>query len=118
MSGFKASEEVEELSYDFNPFAAEKGVIPEPTSDQIDAYRQSLVGGLRDLGVDPQKLQAGVSLDEFSNLMEKSKDFEDATLAATAELTGLSLDVLKSLPYRVQQAFLGWMMGLFFSPEG
>jgi hypothetical protein len=45
MPGFKAQGVVEALDYDFNPYVAEKGTIPEPTDRQIAEF----LSGMREV---------------------------------------------------------------------
>lgn len=118
MAGFKAAEQVEELAYDFNPHSKVSGVIPEPTSKQVEAYRRKIADAIKDSGLDPDALMNGVlTLADMDGLLEKSAKAEAAIVEATADLTGIANDSLKALPYRVQYAFLGWIMGQFLSPE-
>lgn len=116
MSGFIATEQVEALTYDFNPHVAAAGTIPEPTADQIERYRSVIVGAFKEMGLSGVDLKA-LDLSQMDSLMEKSKVIEAAILAATADLTGISEEHLSALPFRVSRAFLGWIMGQFFSPE-
>lgn len=120
--GFKASEAVEELTYDFRPHNEEHGKIPEPTSDQVRAYQTSVFDGIKASGLDPTMLTGGgsgnFSLDDLDNLLEQTAGLEDTMRTATAGLTQISDDVLAALPYRISRSFLGWIMGLFFDPEG
>ena len=114
--GFKATEAVEELTYDFNPHAKASGTIPEPTSKQIEDYRDAIVTAVKASGIDPSGGER-ITLDQMDELMEKSAEVESALLDATADLTGIAHDTLRALPYRLKAAFMGWIMGQFFSPE-
>lgn len=117
MSGFKANA-IEALTYDFRPYAKVEGEVPEPSADDIDKYRTALVGAIKALGLDPEVLTTGkVNLGILDGLLEKSADLEDAMLNATAELTKVDRVTLDALPYRVSRAFMGYVMGAFFSPE-
>lgn len=116
--GFVATEAVEALTYDFRPFSQEHGEIPEPSSKQIDKYRETIVGSLREAGLDPEVLKSGkMSLDLLDDLMGKAKAVEEDMVVATADLTGIAPNTLRELPYRPKAAFLGWIMGQFFAPE-
>lgn len=116
--GFKATEAVEELTYDFTPHSPTKGTIPEPTSKQIEDYRDALVSAFKSTGLNPEDIQGGrVTFDRLDELMERMKPLEEAMLNATADLTGIAHSTLRELPYRVKAAFMGWIMGQFFSPE-
>lgn len=121
--GFKATEEVEELSYDFNPHFAAKGVIPEPTTDAVEAYRRVIFDSIKDVASDMLDLDPETDVDKVDwttkvdEVFAKSKEVEDSATLATAELTGLDPDMLFALPYRVRVAFMGWIMGVFLNPE-
>lgn len=119
--GFKATEAVEELTYDFNPHANISGTIPEPSSKQIDRFREQVFGAMKDTGLTPDSLgeegQKSLTFEDIDNLLEKSSEVERGLIAATAEVTGIDPGVLDSLPYRIKAAFLGWIMGEFLNPE-
>lgn len=114
--GFKAKDQVEELTYDFNPHSKDKGTIPEPTSDQIDTYRHALVAAFQSVGLKPG--EQNIELDQMDDLLNKDSEVEKAMVAATADLTGIDSATLDTLPFRIKRAFLGWIMGQFFNPEG
>ena len=116
MAGFIASEEVEALTYDFNPYAPVSGTVPEPTSDQIEAYRNAIVASFKGLGITSTDMTK-VDLSQMDSLLAKMPEMEAALVGATSALTGIPADVLGALPYRVSRAFMGWIMGVFFSPE-
>lgn len=117
--GFKATEEVEELSYDFRPYSDENGVIGEPSTDQVKTYRESVFAAVEGSGLDPAELATGtVDFDKLGELSGKAGALEEVMLSCTADLTGLPLVSLQALPYRLSRAFMGWIMGQFFNPEG
>lgn len=115
--GFVAAEQVEELTYDFRPHEPVHGTIAEPPSKAVDDYRNAVFGALRDSGLDPEIMKAGVPLDQIDTLLKQTDAIEQTMLEATAALTGIDATVLGRLPYRVKSAFLGWVMGQFFNPE-
>lgn len=126
MAGFKAADEVEKLDFDFAPFSKVKGTVPEPTTDQIVAFRQALATAYEELGLNPEMLKAAVSgegdvdlLQHFGELMGKTSELEDKVKVAVAELCGgiPTLAEIEALPYRPRAAFLGWITGVFFNPE-
>lgn len=115
---FKAAEAVEALDYDFNPYVDRKGTIPEPTTQQIERFRDAVFGVFRDSGINPESITTGkVSLELMGDLMEKAKHVEDAVVSAVADLTGIADHDINALPYRLKAAFTGWIMGQFFHPE-
>lgn len=116
--GFVASEQVEELTYDFNPYKDHKGKIPEPTSKQVDTFRKAIMATVEGLGLSPEQIASGkIDFTEVGNLMEKAGVVEGETVDAVADLTGIPHSVLRSLPYRVQAAFTGYIVGVFLNPE-
>lgn len=118
--GFKARDVVQQISYDFNPYANEKGAIEEPSTDQVVEYRNAIGEAIKELGLDPEDFTSGgatLGIDKFAEVLESAGSLEATMLEATAELTGLDLDMLQGLPYRVSRAFAGYIMGAFFSPE-
>lgn len=131
MSGFKASEAVERLDYDFTDLqvsdpaqqeilAGAKGTIPEPSQQQLDGYFEAMRTLLSDLGVDladagsPQQLMAA-----FAKLPEGALErMNEGMVQAVADLCGgqPSRDQIAALPPRVRQAFVGWLSGQFANP--
>lgn len=119
--GFVATEAIEALDYDFTPHVDAKGTIPEPSADAVETFRNHVMGAVRSSGLDPDMLASGrmqVSLDMMDDLLAKADGVEEEMLVATADLTGIDAAVLRRLPFRVRAAFMGWIMGQFFSPEG
>lgn len=117
--GFVASEQVKELTYDFNPHAQVTGTIPEPSSSSIAAYRKAVFSAVSSSGLSELADKSVESLDlaKLDGLLEKSEEVEKAMVNATADLTGIANSVLHGLPYRVKRAFLGWVAGEFLNPE-
>lgn len=118
---FTAGDEVEDLAYDFTkyiPGAAATGEIPEPSSKQIARFFSKMAQTARDMmdtsTFDPDNpaelLHALDSLDEA-----QFTKMNDGMVAAYAHLCGNtpSEATLKKLPWRVQQAFFGWVQGHF-----
>ena len=119
--GFKATEAVEELTYDFTPHitgSAAQGKIPEPSSKQIEQFRNAIVGSVKEAGLDPTALTSGkFSFEQMDDLLAKADSVEKATVAAVADITGIAHSTLDALPFRVKAAFLGWITGEFLNPE-
>lgn len=114
MGKFNAEEEVEDLTYDFGKFGGGSGEIPEPTSDQVEDYRRAFYDSIKGIEFDDE---GNIKTDDLDALLVKNKEAEGLIVEATAMLTGVTAEVLWSLPYRVRQAFLGWIMGVFLHPE-
>ena len=119
--GFKAEDTIEPLDYDFRPHAEVSGTIPEPSSKQVNNFREKVVAALTQSGLDPEMISSGkVKLDnlaQLGELMKKSADIEDQVVVEVANLTGIATATLKALPFRIKTAFVGWVMGIFFNPE-
>lgn len=123
MAGFVASEVVDELTYDFKPFGPE-GKILEPSATQIQNFRTSLAAMFEDMV--PEGLGEDAERDA-EKLQKLIRDFigRDQTemwqkmLHAIADVCSddPSFDVLDKLPYRHQQAFIGWISGVFLLPQ-
>lgn len=129
-NSFDATEEVPELTYNLGEMDRDgvktliKGVIPEPSRIQIKAYRKAL-SELIKLAV-PKDLPKDIETDPAAmlTLMADYMDKDDTELVekmnhAMADLctNRPSFDEIDSRPYRVQQAFLGWLTGVFLRPE-
>jgi len=119
MAKFNLAEAVDQLEYDFRTPAnpdGEYGIIPEPTSDQIAAFRTVLaatfpttIGPTGEAVVDIKALAAKVqTADEGSAL-------EDLLYQAVTDLCSghPSNEAIRGLPFRGQRAFVGWIVGTF-----
>jgi hypothetical protein len=116
--GFKASEEVEELTYDFSPFSDAHGTIPEPTTRQVEQFRSALMGSVETLGLTPEQLSSGtIDFALVGELVQKANAVEQSMVDAVADVTGIANAVLNALPYRPKAAFCGWIVGVFLRPE-
>lgn len=120
MAKFDVGVEVDELSYDFEKFVpGAKGIIPEPSTDQLTNFRRTI---LESIPV-TEGSDGKVGID-FDALKERVKDdggeaLEASLFQAIADLCSEqpSAEQMKALPYRGQQAFIGWIMGTFLRPE-
>ena len=116
--GFKATEAVEELTYDFHPHVKVAGTIPEPSSKQIEDFRERLISSVKATGLNPEALHSGnVSMEQVDELLDKADGIEEEMLSAVADLTGIAHDTLRALPHRIKSAFMGWVVGQFLNPE-
>lgn len=128
-SSFNLNDELGELRVNFQPYADVDVVMPEPTYDQIEAFRASYLASLDDLGVDDEDLDTedGVAVTKaISDAVSKraateaaQREFMDRIYSALVEFCGnvFTLDQFNKLPYRGQRIFLGWVMGQFFRGE-
>jgi hypothetical protein len=120
MANFVLADQVSELAYDFKPYAG-SGIVPEPSSMQIQAFRQALASMMTDLPVESGPQGATVELvKKISDyLSADTSELTEKILHAAADVcsNSPSFDDLQALPYRAQQAFLGWLTGVFLVPE-
>jgi hypothetical protein len=118
MSKFVLNDEVDELTYDFAPYAG-SGSIPEPSSTQLADFRRALL----ELLAESQTASEGDSVPLVQQmqtyLAQDMTQMEEKLLHAVAALCSdsPSFDELNALPYRPAQAFLGWVAGTFIRPE-
>lgn len=128
-SSFVSSEEVEELSYDFTDHGGGVGVIPEPSDEQIRQFRvlmanwiDAATGGespedderpdAEDMPIRDQLILLGKTM-----RADDSEQTHSIITGIAAVCSGSpSYEEIKALPYRVQQKFLGWVVGTFLSP--
>lgn len=137
MAGFVSGEAVKPLDYDFSAHGGPTGVVPEPSSEAMNRF-------LHDIGTITQKMLdkrgEGDLVDQsnpasviaaMAQMDEKeAKAADGAMLDAVARLCGArcvkgrwqggspTRAELGALPARVGQAFVGWIMGELFRPEG
>jgi hypothetical protein len=134
MSGFDAAEIVPEddLAFDFTKYDGPEGTIPEPTRELLDAYWERMRDDAETAGLDRDKILeaerlGGVQTPEgrvaiveayASADPEKLKEMPHHRIAAVAELCqgAPSKDQIEALPYRVQEAFVAWLMEKFSRP--
>jgi hypothetical protein len=108
MTGFKASEAVPELAYDFRPFVEAHGVVPEPSQPAMKQFSKAM-----------NAVYGGRTIEEVAKLpYEEQEALGDATKPLVADLCNghPSLDELENLPFRPLNAFVGWLMGSFQNP--
>jgi hypothetical protein len=126
MAGFKATEAVSALTYDFRGFAVADedaaellkeahGTTPEPSVEQ---FRRLQAAQRELLGLQPGASQeevnaslAGMSVDEMREMDEEMLDIvADVTSGAP------SRDELAALPFRIRQRYYGFLFGELDSP--
>lgn len=132
--GFDAAEAVAPLDYDFSAYTngdgkpLSKGTIAEPSREQLDAFWQGRRQVLADAGIDLAELEGFDPLDpdsraalakKFASIPdEKRKAMAPAQLKhVSAVCSGTpSEKEIEALPGRVQDAFIGWLMGMLSNP--
>jgi hypothetical protein len=120
MPNFVLRENVDELAYDFSPFAG-KGVVPEPSAAQIQNFRVALSQLVTEMAPDQTETEDGTELlrrvTEY--LGRDTTEINDKLLHTLADVCSdqPSFDELEGLPYRAQQAFMGFITGTFLVPK-
>jgi hypothetical protein len=124
MAAFNAGTVVEALDWTFEPFVSAKGVIREPTDEQIAAYLTAVKALGQEIrekvpdapeGSDPADLMAALDnldLDSVAALTGKMA----ATVSALCS-GDPSTDTILALPPRRRTMFYGWLQAEVMSPE-
>jgi hypothetical protein len=124
MAKFDAATVVESLDWTFEPFVAARGVIREPTDEQIAQY-------LKDVKAIGQEVREKVpDAPDGSNPADLMAALEDLDLDSVAALTGKmagiiaalcsgdpSKETILALPPRRRTMFYGWLQAEVMSPE-
>lgn len=129
MTTFDAATAVEQMEYDFSKYVEgddASGIIPEPTTDQMEAYftgAKAIAKKVKGLQADAKGLQekadsGEISDDEMEQVLSSMDSVSiKAVQGEMADLIGAlcsnspSAETLMRLPYRVLQAFFGWVQG-------
>lgn len=124
MAKFNAADALEPLEYDFQPYVAAKGTVPEPTDEQVADFYGNMgkqlevaLGAERVAGVDlTDPMQVGRLF--MSLTVEDHRRMYDANLDLHSAVCGgqPSRDELAALPFRLRQAFYGMVQG-WLRPE-
>jgi hypothetical protein len=125
MAEFVLADEVEELKFNFEPYGP-KGDIPEPSAHQIQNFRTAIAEMLSEMLPDT----VVENLDKTENVAELrrvllatiGKDQTETQQKALHAIAAVcsdspSFDILDVLPWRHQQAFSGWISGVFLLPQ-
>lgn len=128
MAKFDAGTAVEALEWDFSAYGGDKGVIPEPSTAQVNGFfkaTKNLVKEVRRLSrdqeapkpdLDPDKL-TDEDLDMLTDQIEATGKIAEEYQAKTRELLAElcsdqpTADQLAVLPQRVLAAFSTWLIG-------
>jgi hypothetical protein len=118
--GFNAEKVVDPLDYDLTAVGGPKGRVPEPSDKVVFALQEDLRSGLTAQGIDISDLtDMGRIAKQITALEpEQQTQYLESQLAAVARFCGGSptLEQLQELPYRIRNAFVGWLVGEF-NPE-
>lgn len=114
---FKASEKVEPLDYDLEPYGP-KGTVPEPSSKEIEKFQRDVFEIFKGSGIDIAALQRGeIDLEQVDGLLKTASDLNVMLVVAVADITKIPYSTLDELPYRFKTAFVGWVIGEFLNPQ-
>lgn len=126
MAGFTAQGVVDPLDYDFNPYVKARGVIPEPTDNQIAEFLRDI----RDIIKSAEK--EGMTADDLpaddpASLLQALDDMDPDAVVKLMESMCEAYSKLCSgtptakqihdLPMRVRQVFFNWLQGEVMAPE-
>lgn len=119
MAKFNAATAVEALEYDFTAYSGGSGIIPEPTTGEV----QTFFNTIRDLAQEVRnRMQTATSAEvtdaDAAELMSEMTDdmvqeYQDRIINAVATLTKgqPNAEDIGKLPYRVLSAFTAWLAG-------
>lgn len=120
MGKFDAGTAVEAMEYDFTKYGGGAGIIPEPSGDVLDEFMQALAASMStvqdvtNLGeIDTTDGEAVAAALAAIKDQDTIKQVDDELTELVARLTQgqPSADDIATLPFRVKQAFIGWLVG-------
>lgn len=117
MAKFNAAKAIEPLEVDFSDRDGPKGIIPEPSNRQVEEFGQA---SRRAYAVASDRSEQEISRltqEEFNEALGRLDDaglrvFNEHLRLAISDVTSgyLSHEFLETLPYRLSQAFVAWLM--------
>lgn len=129
-AAFVLGDELDALTFDFrtkNNQNGPHGTIPEPSVAQIkefqSALRKAVKPALEAMSIDPDTADTASLM---AAMAEPSKaDLKAAAQAEAAIIEAISAvcsgtpneSEISELPYRAQQAFVGWLSGVLLNPS-
>lgn len=123
MPSFKAESVVEALDWDFNPYVAAKGVIPEPTDIQVAEFLSALRAVIKEAQADvPDEVPSEpAAIMEAIDNMDPEKTVEQMSKMC-AVYAGLcsgtpGKEEIQALPMRVRTIFFTWLQEQVMAPE-
>lgn len=124
MAGFDAGHVVNPLDYDFRPFEKAKGVIKEPTDDQITEFLSGMKKVFDDVKGD---LPEGAVPDDPVAMLAAMDGLEpDIIKKALGQMSQVYAELcsgkpsaaeIQALPLRIRSKFFEWLAGEVMSPE-
>ena len=124
MAGFEAQGVVEALDWDFNPYVAARGTIPEPTDNQIAAFLTGVKATIKEVEAD---LPDGITENDPVALLAMMEDLDPAKtieqIGKMAEIYSAlcsgtpTVEQIMALPMRVRNIFFAWLQAEVMSPE-
>jgi len=125
MGSFNASSVVEPLDYNFTKYGAGKGVIKEPTDEQLFEFTKAsivlarsirkLAPDLEDDASEEEVLEAWEDVNSSAQVAETAR--REAEIFADLCSGKPSADDLMKLPRRLRAAFYRWINGEVVNPE-
>lgn len=132
MPSFQAAGAVEPLEYDFTQYVPDaKGVIPEPTTGQIQDYFNSareMAKEVQGIRAQADRVQAAdgdadaFSEEEIAEIVDQMENLDIGeytgkvvTMVAALCSDQPNADQINALPFRVRQAFVKWVSAQFRS---
>lgn len=122
--GFKLSEHLTKLDYDFGMVSGHtvKGAIPEPSSDAVNDFFADMGESMKTIGIEIKNTEDKVEVAKAMQGLtrEQLKQITALTVDALCELTQNNpvKEDLVAAGHRPLQAFLGWLVGELQDPEG
>lgn len=111
MAKFDAATAVDPMDFDLSKYGGPIGIIPEPTNGQIEAFFTTMQSAMVKIGAQPgQRL----TLEAASAIPEDMATIMMGTMKqALVDLGGGSFsgEDIDRLPFRVQTAFVAWIVG-------
>jgi hypothetical protein len=115
MAGFTAADAVPRLDFDLAPHGP-AGIIPEPSTGQVEKLQNALA----DLAGTDAKSPTDALAHVASLSDEDQQKIVDDLMGSIADITAtvLTREQIEALPYRIQRAFVAWLMASLLLPEG
>lgn len=124
MAKFDAAVAVEAIEYDFTAYGGSEGIVPEPTTGQMNDFMVGMrrvlaearnVQGEQQDDRKPEDMSAeelGEMMDSMEENMAHAQEFNKKVIALTAEFCSNtpSAEELERLPLRVMRAFSKFLM--------